>query len=72
MEMEVHELEKRILLADCTHDERVKKALLTVSQKNFNLYFSSWEKVLTGQEKPNDYVTGIENDPMFELIKSQF
>jgi hypothetical protein len=70
--MTISSLKDRVYLCDMTEHDRIKRALLSVNDTDFRMYYSTWENVLMNHLEPYKYVTGIENDPMFELMQAKF
>jgi len=62
----------RMYLSEMTEYAHVKAALFNVSDKDFTMYYSTWENVLRNHLEPHKYVTGIAHDPMFELMEAKF
>ena len=59
-------------LSEMTEYAHVKAALFNVNDKDFTMYYSTWENVLMNHLEPHKYVTGIKDDPMFELMQAKF
>ena len=65
-------MQSRLHLCDLTAYEAVKRALLLVEDAQIQKHYYEWENALCGNISPYTLVTGVVNDPMYELSKATF